>query len=223
MKDVGGIIMDTSEIKNWHKETIGKKVVASLIKNDFDALYVSTMEDASEYIMKHVTPESTVGFPGSMTIYNMGIQAKARAIGAEVLDHGVPDLTLEEKVAIAKKEMLSDLYLCSSNAITLDGILVNVDAWGNRIAAMNFGPNKVIVVVSVDKVCKDEAAAFERLKATAAPMNNVRVGTQNACTKIGSCVNCQVKNRICRTYSVMRKKPGMTDIIVVVVGENGGF
>lgn len=215
--------MNTNEIRNWHKETIGQKVVDALIKNDFDALYVSTMEEASDFVMKHVTAESKVGFPGSMTIYNMGIQDKARALGAEVLDHGIPDLTIEERVEIAKKEMLSDLYLCSTNAITLDGILVNVDAWGNRIAAMNFGPKKVIIVVSVDKVCKDEATAFERLKTTAAPMNNMRIGTQNACTKTGTCVNCQVKNRICRTYSVMRKKPGMSDITVVVVGDCLGF
>jgi hypothetical protein len=215
--------METNEVKNWHKETVGQKVVDALIKNDFDALYVSTMEEASDYIMKHVTHKSTVGFPGSMTIYNMGIQDKAKAIGAEVLDHGIPDLTLEERVDIARKEMLSDLYLCSSNAITLDGILVNVDAWGNRIAAINFGPKKVIVVVSVDKVCKDEAAAFERLKTTAAPMNNMRLSTQNPCTKIGTCVNCQAKGRICRTYSAIRKKPGMSDITVVVVGENCGF
>ncbi len=124
--------MNINEIKNWHKETVGQKVVDALIKNEFDA-------------------------------------------------------------------------------------------WGNRIAAMNFGPKKVIIVVSVDKVCKDEAAAFERLKTTAGPMNNMRLNTQNACTKIGTCVNCQVKNRICRTYSVMRKKPGMTDITVVVVGEHLGF
>lgn len=181
------------------------------------------MEEASDFVMKHVTAQSKVGFPGSMTIYNMGIQDKAKAVEAEVLDHGIPGLTLEERVEIAKKEMLSDLYLCSTNAITLDGILVNVDAWGNRIAAMNFGPKKVIIVVSIDRVCKDEAAAFERLKATAAPMNNMRIGTQNACTKIGTCVNCQVKNRICRTYSVMRKKPGMSDITVVVVGDHLGF
>lgn len=215
--------MNTNEIKNWHKETIGQKVVDALIKNDFDALYVSTMEEASDFVMKHVTAESKVGFPGSMTIYNMGIQDKARALGAEVLDHSVDGLTLEEKGEIAKKEMLSDLYLCSTNAITLDGMLVNVDAWGNRIAAMNFGPKKVIIVVSVDKVCKDEAAAFERLKNTAAPMNNMRLNTQNPCKKTGTCVNCQVKNRICRTYSVMKKKPGLTDITVVVVGDYLGF
>lgn len=220
---IGGIIMNTNEIKNWHKETVGQKVVDALIKNEFDALYVSTMEEASDFIMKNVTPESIVGFPGSMTIYNMGIQDKVKDLGGQVLDHGIPDLTLEERVEIARKEMLSDLYLCSSNAITLDGVLVNVDAWGNRIGAMNFGPKKVIIVVSVDKVCKDEASAFERLKTIAAPMNNVRIGTQNACTKTGTCVNCQAKNRICRTYSVMRKKPGMSDITIVVVGDCLGF
>ncbi|MFW2490463.1 hypothetical protein ACN077_18155 [Clostridium chromiireducens] len=68
--------MNTSEIKNWHKETIWQKVVDALIKNDFDALYVSTMEEASDFVMKHVTAESKVGFPGSMTIYNMGIQIR---------------------------------------------------------------------------------------------------------------------------------------------------
>jgi hypothetical protein len=215
--------MNTIEMKNWHKETVGQKVVDALIKNDFDALYVPTMEEASDFIMKHVTPESTVGFPGSMTIYNMGIQDKVKALGGQVLDHGIPDLTLEERAAIAREEMISDLYLCSSNAVTLDGMLVNVDSWGNRVAAMNFGPKKVIIVVSVDKLCKDEAAAYERLKTIAAPMNNMRIGTQNPCIKTGTCVNCQVKTRICRTYSVMRKKPGMTDITVVVVGDSCGF
>lgn len=215
--------METKEIKNWHNETVGKKAVEALIKNDFDAMYVATTEEASDFIMKHVTSESTVGFPGSMTIYNMGMQDKVRAAGGKVLDHSISGLTIEERAAIAKEEMLSDLYLCSSNAITLDGMLVNVDAWGNRIAAMNFGPKKVIIVVSVDKICKDEAAAFERLKTVAAPMNNKRLSTTNPCTKIGVCVNCQVDTRICRSYSVIRKKPGMSDITVVVVGKSSGF
>ncbi len=215
--------MKTTEIKNWHSETVGKKVVEALQQNDFDAMYAATSEEAADFIMKHVTPESVVGFPGSVTISDMRIQDKVKAVGGHVLDHSIPGLTLEERAAIAREEMLSDLYLCSSNAITLDGELVNVDAWGNRIAAMNFGPKKVIIVVSVDKVCKDEAAAFERLKTAAAPMNNKRLGTVNPCIKIGGCVNCQAKTRICRTYSVIRKKPSMSDITVIVVGEHGGF
>jgi hypothetical protein len=211
------------DVKDWHKETIGQKVVAALIQNDFDAVYMSTPEEVSDYIMKHVKPECTVGFGGSMTIQSMEIQNKVKAVGGKVLDHGAPGLTPEEVVAVAKAEMLSDLYLCSSNAITLDGLLVNVDGMGNRVAAMTFGPQKVIIVVSVDKVCKDEAAAFERLQMIASPLNNKRLGRPNPCTTTGVCVNCQSKTRICRVYSVMRKKPAMTDITVIVVGASCGY
>ncbi|AEG59753.1 lactate utilization protein [Desulforamulus ruminis] len=211
------------EVKKWHNAALGQKIVETLIKNEFDAVYLSTVKEAADFIMKHVQPESTVGFGGSMTIRNMGIQDKVKAVGGKVLDHGAPGLSREEVVAVARKEMLSDLYLCSSNAITLDGALVNIDGMGNRIAAMNFGPKKVIVVVSVDKVCKDEAAAFDRLETIAAPMNNKRLETSNPCIKTGICADCQGKTRICRMYSVTRKKPMATDITVVVVGESCGF
>lgn len=211
------------EIKNWHNETIGKKVVDALQKNEFDAVYLATVEEAATFIMDHVKPDMKVGFGGSMTINGMGIQDKVKAAGGKVLDHGTPGLSMEEIIATAKEEMLSDLYLCSSNAITLDGMLVNIDGMGNRVGAMSFGPKKVIVVVSIDKICKDEKAAFERLEGIAAPMNNKRLGTPNPCTRTGTCVNCQTKTRICKVYSVMKKKPMATDITVVMIGESAGF
>lgn len=213
------------EVKDWHNEAVGHRVVDALIKNEFDAVYMATQEEAAEYIMKYVTPDSKVGFGGSMTIKYMGIQDKVRAVGGTVLDHGEAK-SREEMVAIAREELLSDLYLCSSNAITLDGILVNVDSTGNRVAAMTFGPKKVIIVVSIDKVCKDEAAAFERLKTFAAPMNNKRLENperMNPCIKTGVCMNCQSKTRICRAYSILRKKPAATDTTVIIVGESCGF
>lgn len=211
------------EIKNWHTEAIGKLAVDALIKNEFDAIYCSTTAQAASFIMEHVKPEIKVGFGGSMTINSMGIQDKVQMAGGTVLDHGIPGLTVEERVAIAKEEMLSDLYLCSSNAITLDGLLVNIDGMGNRVSAMTFGPKKVIVVVSVDKICKNEEAAFERLERIAAPMNNKRLSTANPCTQTGICMNCKAKTRICRVYSVLRKKPWVTDLTVVVVGESAGY
>ena len=211
------------EVQNWHKEANGKKVVDSLIKNEFDAVYLPTADEAAAFIMNHVKPGMKVGFGGSMTINGMGIQDKVKDAGAKVLDHGAPGLTLEERVATAKEEMLSDVYLCSSNAITLDGRLVNIDGMGNRVSAMTFGPKKVIIVVSTDKICKDEQAALERLERIAAQMNKKRLETANPCTKTGGCVNCQVKTRICRAYSVLRKKPLVTDITVVVVGESAGY
>lgn len=211
------------EIKEWHQDAIGKKVVDALIKNDFDAVYVST--EAADIIMKYVSPGSSVGFGGSMTIKNMGIQDKTLAVGAKVLDHGEAQ-SRNEVIALAKEEMLSDLYLCSSNAITIDGTLINVDAMGNRVAAMSFGPKKVIIAVSVDKVCKDEAAAFERLKNVAAPMNNKRLeraGISNPCMKTGVCADCKSKTRLCRVYSVMRRRPSAADITVIVIGKPSGF
>ena len=213
----------TMKVQNWHKEAIGKKVVETLIKNEFDAVYVATAEEAASFIMAQVKPETKVGFGGSMTIKNMGIQDKVKAVGGIVLDHGQPDLTREERVAIAREELLSDLYLCSSNAITLDGTLVNIDGMGNRVSALSFGPKKVIVVVSTDKICKDEKAAFERLEGIAAPMNNKRLDTPNPCTKVGVCVNCQTKTRICRVYSVIKKKPVAADISVIIIGESAGY
>lgn len=210
-------------VKNWHTEAIGKQVVDALIKNEFDARYYSTTGEAAAFIMEHVQPGTRVGFGGSMTINGMGIQDKVQKAGATVLDHGIPDITVEERVAIAKEEMLSDLYLCSSNAITLDGLLVNIDGMGNRVSTMTFGPKKVIIVVSVDKVCKDEKAAFERLEGVAAPMNNKRLSTPNPCTQTGTCMNCKAKTRICRVYSVLRKKPWITDMTVVIVGESAGY
>ncbi|MDR3542920.1 MAG: lactate utilization protein [Desulfosporosinus sp.] len=211
------------EIKNWHTETIGRKAVEAFKKNEFDAVYFSTAEEAAAFIMNHVKPEITVGFGGSMTIKSMGIQDKVKAVGGKVLDHGTPGITREEMIAIAREEMLSDLYLCSSNAITMDGMLVNIDGLGNRVGAMSFGPKKVIIVASVNKLCKNETAAFERLEGIAAPMNNKRLDTPNPCTKNGVCVNCQAPTRICRVYSVMKKKPVATDITVVIIGESSGF
>lgn len=210
------------EVQSWHNETIGKRVVEALIKNDFDAVYVPTAVEASNLIMKHVGPGTTVGFGGSMTIKGMGIQDKVRAAGGKVFDHGEAK-SPEEVLETARKEMLSDLYLCSSNAVTLDGILVNVDGMGNRVAAMSFGPKKVIIAIGINKICKDEAAAFERLKTFASPMNNKRLERPNPCVETGVCTNCRLESRICRLYSVMRKKPSRTDITVIIIGENCGY
>lgn len=210
-------------VHEWHKEALGKKVVEAFQKNEFDAVYFSTCQQAAEFIMEHVKPGMKVGFGGSMTIAGMGIQEKVSQAGAKVLDHGAAGLTVEERVALAKEELLSDLYLCSSNAVTLDGALINIDGMGNRVGAMTFGPQKVIIAVSVDKICKDEKAAFERLETIAAPMNNKRLDTANPCKVTGVCMNCHAKTRICRAYSVIRKKPLVTDITVVVIGEYAGY
>lgn len=210
-------------VSKWHNETLGKRVVESLKKNYFDAVYFESSKEAAKYILGYVKSGDKVGFGGSETIKSLGVQNEMRKIGAEILDHGAPDLSPDEKMEIRRLQLTSDLFLCSSNAVTLDGKLVNVDGVGNRVAAMTFGPKKVIVVVGVNKICTDENAAFERIKLEAAPKNTKRLNVGTPCTEIGTCMDCRSEKRICRVYSVMKRKPSITDITVVVVGENLGY
>ena len=211
------------EIHSWHNETIGSKTIEALKKNGFSAIYLQSGEEASEFIMSNIKPGDKVGFGGSMTVKKLGIQEKVKSLGGIVLDHGDEALSPEEKMETMRGELLSDVFLCSSNAVTLDGELVNIDGVGNRVAALSFGPKKVIVVVGINKICKNEVAAFERLEQIAAPKNCVRLNMPNPCTKTGVCMDCKEETRACRIYSVIKRKPMRTDITVVVIGENLGF
>jgi len=215
--------MTTSEIKQWHVDALGAAAVEALKKNFFEAVYFPDRAAAAEFVMGAVKAGTRVGFGGSMTIAALGIKDKAKAAGAVILDHGDPALGPEQKAEVRVLQQSCDLFLCSSNAVTLDGMLVNVDGNGNRTNAMSFGPKKVIVVAGINKICGDEAAGYQRIREYAAPMNNKRLGIQNPCVVKGVCCDCSGKTRICKIYSTLRKKPSATDLTVVIVGEELGF
>ncbi|HHT63530.1 MAG: lactate utilization protein [Bacillota bacterium] len=210
-------------IKKWHRDTLGNKVVQALKKNEFDALYCTTGKEAVAQVLKYITPGAIVGVGGSVTIGELGILEKAEALGAKVLNHNKPGLSPEEKLDIRRRQLLSDVFLCSSNAITLDGYLVNVDGTGNRVAAMTFGPKKIVIVAGTNKICQDEKAAFDRIKMIASPINNKRLNIANPCATGGVCCDCKGKERICRVYSVLKRRPSCSDITVILVGEDLGY
>jgi hypothetical protein len=160
---------------------------------------------------------------GSMTTADLGIMDKAAAKGAVILNHNLPGLSNEEKLAIRRQQLVSDVFLTSTNALTLDGCLLNVDGSGNRVAAMIFGPKKVIVVTGYNKIVPDLDAGYERLKLVASPMNNKRIGLPNPCVTTGVCQDCQGKTRICNAYTILKKKPSATDMTVIVIGEQMGY
>lgn len=211
------------DINAWHNETLGNKVVESLKKNAFDALYFEKGEEALEYISAHISKDTKVAFGGSMTIKALKVKEKAEEKGAIILDHGDAKLSGDEKLKVMREELTSDLFLCSSNAVTLDGELINIDGAGNRVAAITFGPKKVILVVGINKICKDENEGFNRLKLIACPKNNMRLNKPNPCTKTGVCMDCKSDSRICRVYSVIKRKPMCSDITVIIVGESLGY
>ncbi|MGB4503787.1 MAG: lactate utilization protein [Syntrophaceticus sp.] len=210
-------------IEEWHHTAVGDRVVEALKRNDFEAVFFSRRDEAVQFILNSVKPGMSVGCGGSATIKELGIPEKAREKGAEILDHGQADLSPEEKQDVRRRELVCDLFLSSTNAITLDGCLVNVDGNGNRVAALSFGPKKVIVVAGINKICSDINAAFERIKNCAAPMNNKRLELSNPCAVAGVCMNCNTESRICRIYSVLKKRPMSTDFTVVLVGDNLGY
>ncbi|MFH1120099.1 MAG: lactate utilization protein [Bacteroidota bacterium] len=212
-----------SEFQAWYCRTKGIKVVENLKRNFFNAVYFETSEAAADYICNQVSTGMQVAFGGSMTIRKMGIRERVVKLGAVLIDHGVPGLTEEERLQEMRRELTSDLFISSTNAVTTGGALINVDGYGNRVAAMIFGPKKVIIVAGINKVVSSETAAFERLEQTAGPMNMKRLDRETPCTHDAVCHDCSSVARGCRAYTILRKRPAYTPMDVIIVGESMGM
>ncbi|MFZ7104965.1 MAG: lactate utilization protein [Peptococcaceae bacterium] len=206
-----------------HCDALGQKTVDALKKNNFTAVYFSGKEEAVKYVLNFIEPGMKVGIGGSITLDQLELPPKAAEKGATVLNHNLPDLSPEEKLAIRREQLLCDVFLSSTNGITVEGSLVNIDGTGNRVGAMAFGPQKVIVIAGINKICRDEEAALKRIQINAAPQNNSRLKLANPCTMAGVCMDCKGKTRICNIYTVIRRKPTLTDMTVVIIGEELGY
>ena len=211
------------DVMQWHHEALANRTIEALKKHEFDAVYIPDKDKAAEFVMGFVASGAKVGFGGSMTINQLGLKDRIKEKGATVLDHNDPSLSAEQKMELRRQQLLSDLFLTSVNAVTLDGHIFNIDANGNRVNAMTFGPKKVVIVVGMNKIRKDLEEAVERVKHYAAPMNNKRLGLMNPCTTTGTCMECESKTRICRIHHTLLRKPPMTDITVVLVGTGLGY
>ncbi len=209
--------------KQWWVEEKAKKTIEKLEAHDFKALYVNNRQEAVEEIWKHVTPKQKIGVGGSVTIRELGILEQLEARGHTLYNHWKPGLSKENVLEIRKSQMTSDLFLSSVNAITVNGELVNIDGVGNRVNSINFGPGKVILVAGYNKIVEDVQEAIKRIKNVAAPINAKRLNIDVPCAKVGKCVDCNSPNRICRVVVIHERKPSLTDILIILVGEELGF
>lgn len=207
----------------WHHATTGEKVVKALEKNNFQAYYVANRAAGIEKVLSLIPDGATIGVGGSWTLRELGIPDQLVKDGHTVYDHHIPGLTMEESMALRRKQLLCDVFISSTNAVTLDGQLVNTDGVGNRVAAMSFGPKKVIVVIGVNKIVPDLDVAMRRIEMYAAPINNKRLDRPNPCTITGVCMDCQGATRICNITSILHKKPRAIDFHVIIIGEDLGF
>ena len=136
----------------WRDEALGKRAVEALKKNGFQAEYFSDPQGAVAYVAGLVPHGASVGIGGSRTERELGLTEHFTRKGCTIFDHGLVGMAPEERNAIRYKQLSADVFISSSNAITLKGELVNRDAFGNRVAAMMFGPKKVIVVAGANKI-----------------------------------------------------------------------
>ncbi len=199
------------------------ETVEALRSHGFTVNYVTNKEEARRFVLNHIPPNATVGIGGSMTLREIGLVETLQKRGNILYDHAADGLTADEAITMRRKQMTSDVFICSVNAITKDGILVNIDGVGNRINAMNFGPKKVIIVAGVNKITNDVASALYRVRNIAAPRNARRLGLKLPCVKNDRCIDCNSPNRICRSILIMERRPYLTDITIVIVGEKLGY
>lgn len=208
---------------NWHIETLGEKTVQALNNNHFKACFFSKREQALEKILSLIPNNAVIGAGGSWTIKELGLLEKLEERNNPILNHSNPNLTPQEAEDIRRKQQICDVFLTGTNAVTLDGTLVNVDGTGNRVAAMIYGPKKVIIVAGINKIVRNLEEAINRIKLIAAPINAKRLNKATPCAKTGECMNCNSPDRICSVTTIMDKCPRQTDIHVIIIGEQLGF
>jgi len=204
------------------------KLAAALIKNltkrRMAASFAPTAAQAREEIVALIPAGATVGRAGSMSLVEMGLwEALAQKADVKVIDPFRPGLKPEEVYALRRQSLLADYMITSTNALTLDGRLVNLDATGNRVAGLYFGPEKVIVVAGLNKVAPDLDAAMARVKHQAAPINAIRAGMATPCAEDGLCHDCKSPSRICNMWSIIEGHIIKDRIHVMLVGEDLGY
>lgn len=200
-----------------------QKTIENLRKNGFDARLVHNKEEACTLVAEYIVPYGAVGFGGSMTARELGLPDLARAHKASVYDHWKPNLTAEEKLEVMRKCLTCDLYIASANAISVNGKIFNIDGNGNRVAALTFGPKKVVIVAGMNKITPDEASAMERIKTVACPKNGARLNAAVPCVDLGRCADCYTPDRMCSVVSIMERKPRFADITVIIIEEELGY
>ena len=181
------------------------------------------IKDLNKHLLETIPKSATVGIPGSVTIRELGIIEKLKKRGNRVIQHWKSELTEKTDKDTRKKEGQADYYLTSANAITMAGDIINIDGVGNRVAAMIYGPENVIIIAGINKLVSSIPDGIRRSKEIAAVMNAKRVGAKTPCARTGICVDCNTQQRICRVISIMQYRPWQTNISVIIVNEHLGF
>jgi hypothetical protein len=209
--------------EQFFREKQVERTIHALKKNNFEALFVPDAKAALEEVMRRIPDGATVGVGGSVTLNQIGLLDALGKRNIRLIWPFQQARNDEERIELVRKSFSSDIFLSSTNAVTEDGKLFNVDATGNRVGAMFIGPKSVIVISGVNKIVKDIEAAEKRVKEWTAPQNAKRLKRKTPCVETGVCADCSSPDRICNIYVTLAKRPSRTDVIIILVGEKLGI
>jgi hypothetical protein len=202
-----------------------KKVLDALKKKGFDPYFFETADEAKHFITEHIEPQETVGIGGSVTLRDeLGIVESLRKRGNYVCDHHDAFEDPARRLEFKRKQRSMDVFLSSVNALTSEGVLVNLDGGGNRVAGMCSGPKKVIIAAGTNKIVDSLDLAIHRTRHQAAVLNAMRLKRKTPCAETGICSDCDSPERICAALLILLKKPSDIDLFtVVLINEEIGY
>jgi len=203
-------------------KNLADTVIENLKKRDMDGFYCPGKQEALDKALSFLVDGATVAWGGSMSLVEIGLLDALKKGPYTVLDRSTASNS-EETLEIQRKAFFSDSYFLSTNAITMDGKLYNIDGLGNRVAAMIYGPKEVIIIAGINKICLDEDEALKRVSNVAAPMNTLRLNKNTPCTKLGKCAQCLTPDTICSHTVITRNSKPAGRIKVILVGETLGY
>lgn len=207
-----------------------QNLIEKLAENNIPAFYLKSGEDAFNKVMTMIPEGSTVGFGDSVTLRQIGVIDALEAGSYVFLNPWRPGISVEENIELKKQALTSDVFVTGTNALTLDGKIVNVDGLGNRVAAILFGPGKVIIVIGINKIVENLKEALDRIRNIAAPLNVKRhpeFDPMPPCGLTGECTDCSSPWRICNKTVIIESQFNNNKyrpvITVVIVGEKLGL
>ena len=209
--------MNENIIKRY--ELLASKVIKGLESRNMSGYYAADKEEALKKALEIIPEGSSVSLGGAMSVHEIGLSDALKKGNYNFIDRDA----YEDKRAAMLAAYDADVFLSSANAMTEDGVLINVDGNSNRVSAIAQGPKKVVFIVGMNKICPDVDSAMKRARNVAAPINAQRFGLSTPCTKTGSCMNCKSPDTICCQILITRFSRHKDRIHVILVNDNLGF
>ena len=208
--------------KEIANQNLANTIIKNMAKKNLEGYYCATSAEAVKKALSLMPEGSSVTWGGSMTLTECGLMEALKTANYELIDRDTAK-TPEETRLMYAKQVMADYYLMSSNAITIDGELVNIDGRANRISCLCWGPQNVIIIAGMNKVCTDVDSAIKRVRNFAAPPNCVRLNKNTPCSQTGKCGDCYSQESICSQVLVTRRSSTPNRIKIILVGEELGY